>query len=186
MTVQQLLSWVAYSHDRHDCSYDEVADKHTICLKQALLEAEPKLESHGYGVSDGERELAIVLIHTCNYNEVCEMENDAYNISQSPLGIPTNVSNGTPAPEPFYISATEAIRQAEASRAAINERPVGEILYESRPIPGMAPAPSMPPIVPYTMGEVTTIESPLTALNVERTILNSVLRPSQIVINTTV
>jgi len=77
MTVQQLLSWVAFAHDRHDCSYDEIVDKHTICLKQALLEAEPKMESHGYGTSEGERELAIVLIHTCNYNEVCEMENSA-------------------------------------------------------------------------------------------------------------
>jgi len=165
MTVQQLLSWTAYAHDRHDSSYNDVADKHTICLKQALLDSEPKIETHGYGTSEGERELAIVLIHTCNYNEVCEMENQAYNLCKEPVNIPTNVSMGIPAPEPFYISATEAIRQAEA----VAER--GEILYD-RPtsiagIPPAYPAPSMPPIVPYTMGEVTTFESPLRALSVE-------------------
>jgi len=163
MTVQQLLSWTAYAHDRHDSSYNDVADKHTICLKQALLDSEPKIETHGYGTSEGERELAIVLIHTCNYNEVCEMENQAYNLCKEPMNIPTNVGR-----------RNDIVSESPCDPAPVYERPPDTILsrytevvtrtptmyYDSDPIPGMPPAHPAPSPAPF-------MESPLRALSVE-------------------
>ena len=78
MTITQLLTWILQAFDEHNFSYDESTEKHSLCLKQAILKTEPKNESTGYSVNSGERDLAIILAHTCNHGEICTLTDDCY------------------------------------------------------------------------------------------------------------